>query len=151
MPVSIHSKDPKIKWGFDICFLSNDPVINLDLEKPQKTPKPQINLKHRATLSSHLCDDSNQEKKGLNRQVLFAGDTDGGGREKPRVSVCVCVCVLFAGDPDGGGREKPRVWVSECVCVCVCVCKRLGGEGRKNTITPQWINSSDVTIATTSN
>ena len=131
MPVSIHSKDPKIKWGFDICFLSNDPVINLDLEKPQKTPKPRINLKHRATLSSHLCDDSNQEKKGLNRQVLFAGDPDGEGRERPRERE----------------RERERVWV----CVCVCVCKRLGREGRKNAITPQRINSSDVTIATTSN
>ena len=114
MPVSIHSKDPKIKWGFDICFLSNDPVINLDLEKPQKTPKPQINLKHRATLSSHLCDDSNQEKKGLNRQVLFAGDPDGGGREKPRVSVCVCVCVCVYFLRETLGKNQ------ECVCVCVC-------------------------------
>ena len=122
MPVSIHSKDPKIKWGFDICFLSNDPVINLDLEKPQKTPKPQINLKHRATLSSHLCDDSNQEKKGLNRQVLFAGDPDGGGREKPRVSVCVCVCVSFLRETlmEGVGKNQ------ECVCVCVCVCPFCG-------------------------
>ena len=51
----------------------------------------------------------------------------------------------------GKDQERERERERECECVCVCVCKRLGREGRKNAITPQRINSSDVTIATTSN
>lgn len=66
MEAQVSTHIPKIQRlnCLDIYFPNNKPVINLDLKKKKKANQHTERL-----LCFCLCDDSDQERRGLNRQI----------------------------------------------------------------------------------